>query len=451
MKLLDRRFLNLSLAVQGIANKPADNPTAGIQYIVGSNGTDAFAGVAPNSIARYNGSAWEFMPPKAGELEVLDVSSGQFKSFNGSNWEVLTLSGSSSDSDTSSSVVVVKSVVYYAPNTRKLPADFAGLWLVSDSNKLRRVPGFTYIDRDENHLEASFDVVAGINTGKIYTYDSETGVYSPSAILHGQIVFSILDNSFYSLGDNSLVLLGRAANILPVDYVVDYFDNSSAYGEEYFAFIQSSGLQETIADGGHGLAFTCGETGWRLNSYSTEFENYQDSTANLPVGSRVAFRFNFYEGSDSVSYKPNADYNGVTYGGIVTITGNNPGDISILNLIDGDTFLSKHDNSLYLYRESDKSFSKIAVQGSSSGGSSGETFTEAHSLTAAEATAKAFSLTHNIAAGSENSVICFVSGIAQIPGTDFTASGSSISWNNKGLDAIGLEAGDTFLLYYAKE
>ena len=86
MKLLDRRFLNLSLTVEGIANEPADNPTTGTQYIVGAEGKGAFDGVAPNSIARFNGSAWKFFTPKAGSLEVIDATNGNILSFNGSAW-----------------------------------------------------------------------------------------------------------------------------------------------------------------------------------------------------------------------------------------------------------------------------------------------------------------------------------------------------------------------------
>ena len=73
-----------------------------------------------------------------------------------------------------------------------------------------------------------------------------------------------------------------------------------------------------------------------------------------------------------------------------------------------------------------------------------------HSLTAAEVTAKSFTLTNSIKSGEESNVLLFVSGVAQAAGTDFTASGSSISWNSKGLDSIGLIAGDTFIVHYVK-
>ena len=41
MNFLDRRFLNISLSVNAVANQPAANPTAGSQYIVGSSPSGA--------------------------------------------------------------------------------------------------------------------------------------------------------------------------------------------------------------------------------------------------------------------------------------------------------------------------------------------------------------------------------------------------------------------------
>ena len=73
---VDRRFLDVGMTVLGIANAPGANPSAGDQYIVGSSGTGAFAGVAANSIARYDGTNWKFSAPRAGSMEALDASAG---------------------------------------------------------------------------------------------------------------------------------------------------------------------------------------------------------------------------------------------------------------------------------------------------------------------------------------------------------------------------------------
>ena len=89
MNLLDRRFLNISLSVLGIANEPADNPAIGSQYIVGSTPAGAFSQAPANSIARYNGTSWAFFTPKAGELEVFNLETGEVLSFNGSSWSAI--------------------------------------------------------------------------------------------------------------------------------------------------------------------------------------------------------------------------------------------------------------------------------------------------------------------------------------------------------------------------
>ena len=111
----------------------------------------------------------------------------------------------------------------------------------------------------------------------------------------------------------------------------------------------------------------------------------------------------------------------------------------------GGTFLNKADNFLYVYDGAN------FIKASNNSASAVPVFvTESHSLTAAEVTAKSFSLSNSIASGQESNTLLFVSGIAQIVGTDFAASGNSISWNSKGLDSIGLATGDTFLVQYIR-
>lgn len=95
--MLDRRFLNISLTILNIANQPDDNPSNGIQYIVGSNPAGAFANASPNSIARYDGSAWKFTTPKAGELEVLNAATGEILRFNGSAWSAVSVINAASN------------------------------------------------------------------------------------------------------------------------------------------------------------------------------------------------------------------------------------------------------------------------------------------------------------------------------------------------------------------
>ena len=281
MKLIDRRFLNISLAVLGIANEPAANPTAGSQYIVGSAGTGAFSGVAPNSIARFNGSAWEFITPKLGELEVLNLQTLEILRFDGSSWDVIA----------ALSAAPIPPVLAIIPTGDTLPAS-----------------------------AVSGDVFLNISDAKIYT---------------------ATDTDSWNDG------------ILTAD------------GDRYASL--------------------------------SDFKVYQSDGQAL----------------------------------------------SVSTIHDGAIFFNKQNNSLFVFDAVSQSFVKA--------GASLEAFTEAHSITAAEAFAKSFSLTYSIASGQENNIICSVSGIMQIPNVDFSASGQSISWNGKGLDTIGLEEGDTFIIHYIKE
>lgn len=125
---------------------------------------------------------------------------------------------------------------------------------------------------------------------------------------------------------------------------------------------------------------------------------------------------------------------------IYTSNGESMDGVSILN---GDLFLNKENGAAYIFDSSAPAFVKITGLSSYD-----ETVTEVHTLTAAEVTAKGFSLSNSVATGKENNTLLFVSGIAQAVGTDFTVSGNSISWNGNGLDSLGLAAGDTFIAHY---
>ena len=93
--MLDRRFFDVNLIVQGIANEPADNPTKGTQYIIGENPAGDFENAEAGQLARYNGSKWIFSTPKEGDLEVINIETGKMMRFDGVVWEDITdISGS---------------------------------------------------------------------------------------------------------------------------------------------------------------------------------------------------------------------------------------------------------------------------------------------------------------------------------------------------------------------
>ena len=115
-------------------------------------------------------------------------------------------------------------------------------------------------------------------------------------------------------------------------------------------------------------------------------------------------------------------------------------------LYNGTGFLNKADNSYYVYDETTNAFFRITSN--SSGNTSASLIIENHTLTASEATAKSFSLANSIATGQENNTLLFISGLAQVAGTDFTASGNSISWTGKALENMKPVAGDVFIVQY---
>ena len=77
-----------------------------------------------------------------------------------------------------------------------------------------------------------------------------------------------------------------------------------------------------------------------------------------------------------------------------------------------------------------------------------EIISEVHTLTATNITNQSVTLANSIKTGKENQVLLFAAGLVQIAGTDFTASGNTISWQNKGLANRNLVNGDTIIIQY---
>lgn len=107
-------------------------------------------------------------------------------------------------------------------------------------------------------------------------------------------------------------------------------------------------------------------------------------------------------------------------------------------------FLNKADSLVYVYD------GENFVASGGTGGTASEVICETHTLTAEEATAKSFTLANSIASGKETDVFLSVCGMVQIAGVDYTASENTISWSDKTLADIGLQAGDVFLVQYVK-
>lgn len=84
--MIDRRFLNISIVVESVADSPDGSPVKGTQYIVGENPTGDFENAEPAQIARYDGEKWNFTAPKEASLEVINAATGEILRFDGVRW-----------------------------------------------------------------------------------------------------------------------------------------------------------------------------------------------------------------------------------------------------------------------------------------------------------------------------------------------------------------------------
>ena len=83
---------SLSISVFGVEDNYVLPPTVGDQYIVGSSPTGDFAGVEPNTIARYkienDVGFWDFITPEVG-TNVVNIRNGEVLLYNGNDWVVI--------------------------------------------------------------------------------------------------------------------------------------------------------------------------------------------------------------------------------------------------------------------------------------------------------------------------------------------------------------------------
>ncbi len=190
MNVLDRRFLNISLCVQGIVNTPPANTSDGSQFIVGSNPTGAFSGATANSIARYNGSAWSFSTPKAGELEVINSDNGNILGFNGTAWVTI-----------STPYKPIPPVLAILPTGSTLPASAAA--------------GEAFLNTSDAKLYTAtaantWDVGASTSNGDRYASSSDHNIYYNDG--NNLISISIFDGDLFLNKEENYVYIYDATN-----------------------------------------------------------------------------------------------------------------------------------------------------------------------------------------------------------------------------------------------
>ena len=356
-RMLDRRFIDVNLFVNKIANAPDDNPTAGTQYIVGSTPTGAFEGATANYIARYDGTAWKFTPPKVGSFEILNVDTGEFLNFNGTAWTAVTsLSGESGENG---GLKVVDGIVYGMENS-------SNILTVSKYTDLGGYPVIAWY-RDEYEL----CYIANINNSRIGTHYSVKDYYDTTGKTYAAFgegkIYKIIDWQDQSkitsevMPDNS-IFFNKADNSLYV------------YSETLHKVIRINGNATYTVDDILDYVFTGAYSlPAKYNVKGAKILAIYDSS--LTVFQYLSKDGNSGNGDDEVSIdskdigKLFVSANNVfsDTANLFTIVRTEYNVAELSTIFDGDTIYNKADGCTYVYSASAKAFVKISEPSTSGG------------------------------------------------------------------------------------
>ena len=232
--MIDRRFLDVSLVVSGIANEPTANPTNGTQYIVGPEPMGDFTGAAIGCIARYNGTTWKFLPPTNGGLEALNAETGQLLGWNGSEW-VITASLGAGFGD----VIVPVLDIVQTGTTLPEKAEIGDSFLDTESGKI-----YTAIDEntwDEGTALVDGDRYASLTDNKVY--EVVDGTLSGIEIPNRGTFLNKADNYVY-IYDEKIGTISKAS-ATAVDLMETVIETHTLTAEEVTA--KSFMLKNTVA------------------------------------------------------------------------------------------------------------------------------------------------------------------------------------------------------------
>lgn len=427
---INRRFLDVSLTVLGVVNEPPASPAPvnGTQYIVGSSPAQTWTGATANAIARYDGyaKAWKFTKPALGQMEALNSATKQILAWSGTAWDVVA----DLNSEGGGSSAIAKHVKAIVTSGTALPqtAEEGAKFLNTEDRKL-------YTATAENVWNAGVGLANGdryvsVTDKKIYEFADNA--LTGTACVDGVIFLSVEDNVVvgYDAASGKLVVVGAGdvPNVNPGQVVVIEKPSTSGGATKPVKGLVTSGaaLPQTAEKGAKFL-----NTADR-KLYTATAENTWDAGVALADGDRYL----------SVNDKKIYELNGTT--------------LDSAKPDDGAIFVSVADNVVVGY---DAAEDKLVVVGNVDAPTvqpgqdivipnKGFTHTENHTLTEAEATAKSFELAYDVVSKKENNVLLIVCGMPQVAGEDYEISGNVVSWADKGLDGIGMETGDVFIVTY---
>ena len=404
--MIERRFINISLAIAGTVSSLPSSTADGVQYLVQGASSGELANYN-NYIIRYNGSDWECTQPRSSMLEFINSQTGEILHYDGKNWNVIA----------STAFFYVDCIVdfdYLSPD---------------DNVRINNIPGISFISSQSygNYTCDNLYMSTGLFYGTIHKH-IDTQNYTVAINSNGKIY------TCHSYEWNSGIALAPSAVIVSKDTGAIYRHDGTKWspvGSEGFIFaddIVTLNYKGTTSDNTlistKGTKFICmsGTESYTPSKLYVSSKNGAATSQDIPINSI----FGIMEGGVLVSYDGN---NWLPY----------------LVPSEGCLIVSRVDNSVYVKDRAAKKF--IAV--SSSGTSSKNSLTnEKFILTNENIASKSLTLSESIEAGHENEVFCFVGGTVQFARTNFTASGNTISWHNKTLDSIGLKAGDVISVQY---
>lgn len=448
--MIDSRFLSLDTRIDGILEGDSTYNTVstsriadGERYLVLGEDTEY---QYHNCIVSNNNGTLSAVPARKGMPPVID-NRGNILSYNGTSWEGIGHVGAimvddiidficvDTDSSSVKSKFRNKAGVKFL-QTLDVYNGVAGI-LVSTGNDVTCVistKGTASSYKDI--VNVGFWYLANNEDGKVYYTmpfsTSSTDGQVPIAIEVGvgTVVIHKATGRAYTYNSTAHKWVQASdISVRHVDNVVDLNYTSSSYDSD----IAPAGVKfiSTNSVGGY-------------NGYTIYTSNGQGGTTNNLVLSGS-------EGLNPDEYWV-ADMNGYLY---YYISGASA-CIECGKVDENELIISKVDYSMYRFDDTinapNGGLVKLGGNSSSSGSSTVATGSgitnEVFTLSASNISNKSITLSSSVASGKTDSVLVFLGGAVHTAGTDFSVSGSTISWNGLALDTAGLKQSDKLVVQY---